>query len=116
MFEIREKPSQKVNNGTITEKISERTDRIEHTLTFGEIYNKLQTLKKIQTIVFSKYQVFNDHIHCPKILSTFNSIGRIYHMDCPIYSRGLFYCHFRKSQYLLHYAVKHKGCDSSPYE
>ena len=52
----------------ITEKISERTDRIEHTLTFGEIYNKLQTLKKIQTIVFSKYQVFNDHIHCPKIL------------------------------------------------
>ena len=66
-FETTEKPYQKVNkDGTITEKISAKTERVEHILTFGEIYNKLQSLKK--TYTSHKYQVFNDQFHSPKIL------------------------------------------------
>ena len=41
------KPKHKVyKDGTITKKISKKTEKVEHVLTFGEINNKLKSLKK----------------------------------------------------------------------
>ena len=90
---------------SITEKISKKTERIEHTLTFGETTNCTPSRKCIQAIY--KYQVFSGQFQWPKILSLCNSISRIYHMD---YSENLSQqykfepqsYHFNKSQYSLH--------------
>ena len=60
-------------------KISKRTEWVEHTMTYSEIYKTLISLKKVYTT--HKYQVFNDQFHWPKILATANDIGEIYHMD-----------------------------------
>ena len=61
-----------------------------------------------------EYQVFNGKFHWPKILSTCEDIGVIYHMD---YSENLSqeykyepqWSHFNKNQYSLHCTVKHTG-------
>lgn len=47
-FETTEKTHQKFNkDGIITEKTSEKTERVEDILTFGELYNKLHSLNKM---------------------------------------------------------------------
>ena len=79
-FELIQKLYAKINkDGEVVEKISKKTERVEHTMTYSEIYQKLISLKKVYTT--HKYQVFNNQFHCPKILTTANDIGEIYHMD-----------------------------------
>ena len=81
-FELTQKLYPKINeDGEVVEKISKRTEQVEHTMTYSEIYKKLISLKKVYTT--HKYQVSNDQFHWSKILATANDIGEIYHMDYP---------------------------------
>ena len=45
----------------VVETISEKTERVEHSLTFKELYQGLVTCKKVYTC--HKFQVFNDQFH-----------------------------------------------------
>lgn len=102
-FEVTKKPYKKINKkGEVVEKVSDKTERVEHSLSFKELYQKLVAYKKIYTS--HKYQVYNNQFHWPKILSTCDQIGEIYHMD---FSENLSQqykyepqsCHFNKQQY-----------------
>ena len=53
-------------DGQVVENISGKTERVEHSLTFKELYQRLVASKKVYTCC--KYQVFNDQFHLPKIL------------------------------------------------
>ena len=118
-FEVTKKPYTKTNkDGKVEEKVSEKTERVEHSLTFEKIYRRLTLLKKSYTC--HKYQVFNVQFHWPKVLATCKDIGEIYHMN---FSENLSQqykyepqsCHFNKQQYSLHCTVKHTRDESSPY-
>ena len=119
-FEVTKKVYTKTDkNGQSHQKTSEKTERVEHTLTYEKIYKKLSAVKKDYTC--HKYQVFIDKFHWPKILSTCEDIGVIYHMD---YSENLSQqykyepqsSHCNKNQYSLHCTVKHTGDNNSPCE
>ena len=46
-FELTQKPYTKINkDGKVVEKISKKTEWVEHTMTCSEIYKKLISLKK----------------------------------------------------------------------
>ena len=119
-FEITKQVYTKIlKNGESQQKTSEKTQRVEHFLSYEEIYKKLSACKKDYTC--HKYQVFNDKFHWPRILATCEDIGVIYHMD---YSENLSQqykyepqsSHFNKNQYSLHCTVKHTDNKNSPYE
>ena len=84
-FELTQKTYTKINkDGEVMEKISKKTEQVEHTTTYSEIYKTLISLKKVYTT--HKYQVLTEQFHWPKIMATANDIGEIYHMD---YSKNL---------------------------
>ena len=104
-FEVTKKPYKKIDKaGNFIEKVSEKTERVEYSLTFKELYQKFVACKKVYTS--HKYQVYNNQFHWPKILASCDQIGDIYHMD---FSENLSQqykyepqsCHFNKQQYLL---------------
>ena len=44
-FELTQKPYTNINkDGEVVEKISQETERVEHTMTYSEIYKKLTSL------------------------------------------------------------------------
>ena len=109
-FERTNTPYKKIDkNGVITEKASKKTDKVEHELTYTQLYEKLSTLKKEYT--YYKYQVYNDIYHWFVVLGTTSEIGPIYHMD---FSENFLQIHkfkpqsslFSKAQYSLHCTVK----------
>ena len=107
-----------LKNDKSQQKTSEKTQRVEHFLSYEGIYKKLSACKKDYTC--HKYQVFNK-FHWPRILATCEDIGVIYHMD---YSENLSQqykyepqsSHFKKNQYSLHCTVKHTDNKNYPYE
>ena len=120
-FELTETPYKKIDkSGNTIEKVSKKTDKVEHELTYKELYEKLSKLKKEYTC--HKFQVYNDIHHWPKVVSTTSEIGSIYHMD---FSENLSQMHkfepqpshFSKSQYSLHCTIKHcPESDHSPHQ
>ena len=49
-FEVRKKPYKKIKkNGENVEKVPEKTERVELSLPFEEIYSRLISLKKLYT-------------------------------------------------------------------
>ena len=108
--------SEYVNKKKETKK-SNKTERVEHQLSFRDIFKKLNKIKK--EYITHKFQVFNDKAHWPTILET-NTHGEIEHMDFSENLTQLFKyepqsSHFNKSQYSLHCTVKHTGLEESPY-
>ena len=109
-FETTETPYKKVDSsGKVIDKISKRTEKVPHKISYEELYNNLVELKKKYTM--HKYQVYNDIFHWKSILNT-STDGPIYHMD---YSENLTQMHkeeaqsshFNKAQYTLHCTVQH---------
>lgn len=66
-LEVTKKPYMKINKDEqVVEKVSEKADWTELSITFEEIYSSLMSLKKLYTS--HKYQVYNDQFHWPKTL------------------------------------------------
>ena len=99
-------------------KKSNKTERVEHQLSFRDILQKLNKIKK--EYITHKCQIYNNKAHWPTILESSNTHGEIYYMD---YSENLTQLfkyepqssHFNKSQYSLHCTVKHTGLEELPY-
>ena len=99
-------------------KKSEKTEHVEHQLSYTGILQKLNESK--WAYVLHKYQIYNDKLHWPIILQTIPTYSEIYHMDFSENLTQLFKfepqsSHFNKSQYSLHCTVKHTGDDESPF-
>ena len=69
-----------VNKKKETKKLN-KTERVEHQLSFRDILQKLNKIKKDHTYITHKFQIYNDKAHWPTILETANTDGEIYHMD-----------------------------------
>ena len=99
------------------ETISEKTERVEHSLTFKELYQGLVTCKKVYTC--HKFQVFNDQFHWAN--SNCDQTSEIDYMDflddlSQQYKYEPQSCHFSKQQYSLSCTVKHTCCENYPHE
>ena len=111
-FETTKTPYKKLNKktGKQEDKISEKTERVISTRNVSDVYSSLAAKKT--KYVMHRYQVANDKYQWPKIASTTDSYGPIYHFD---YSENLSQSykfepqssHFNKQQYSLHCTVKH---------
>ena len=99
-------------------KKSNKTERVEHQLSFRDILQKLNKIKK--EYIKNKFQIYNDKAYRPTILETPNTYEGTYHMDFSESLTQLFEyesqsSHFNESQYSLHCTVKHRGFEESPY-
>lgn len=97
----------------MTEKLSQKTERVHHTLPLSECLDKFK-LSKL-SYLSHQYQVHNDTYQWPQVLSTVPTLGPIYHMDYSESLPQLFKFepqsfnkkHFNKKQYSLHCTVMH---------
>ena len=112
--------SKKLNKqtGIEEEKISTKTKKVQHMMTYREIYQKL--VKNRKQYLAHRYRLKNDKLHWPKILSTTGEYGKIFHMDFSenlqqmhIYEAQS--CHFNKSQYSLHWIVVHGDAETQNF-
>ena len=115
-FETTAKLYKKDINGVMTEKISKKTERVEHQLSFQEIYEKLAGQR--QQYLMHRFQVLNDRFHWPRVLAA--STGPTYHYDFSenlpqMYKYEPQSSHFNKNQYSLHCTVKHLEDGSFKY-
>ena len=104
--------------GQLEEKESTKTKKVMKKMTYKEIYITLTEQRA--KYMLHKYQLKNDRLHWPKILSTINEYGPIFHLD---FSENLQQqykfeaqsCHFNKTQYSLHCTVVHEEEDHNIY-
>ena len=94
----------------MVEKVSDKTKKVTKEMSFKDLYTKIVSMKKKYTT--HKYEVYNNVLHWPSILSTTEDHGEIFHLD---YSENLSQqykfepqsSHFSKRQFSLHCTVKH---------
>ena len=78
-------------------------------ITYKELYKIMKVWKEY---LIHKYKIYNDVLHWPRVLSTVEELGTIFHMD---YSENVTSQvksepqsgHFNKKQYSLHCTVQH---------
>jgi len=66
-------------SGKEVEKKSTRTERVSSSITFQELYKKLEDMRKVY--LMHRYQFNNDVFQWPIILATTNTYGPIFHMN-----------------------------------
>ena len=77
-FETTKTPYEKTDDGNSVNKISTKTEKVEHELRLKHMYALLAGQKK--KYLMHRYQVIDDNHHRPRILSTLE-IRPIYHLD-----------------------------------